>query len=83
MEIHFDENEIQQVKSLIALLKSHNSTNSFEEIFGLLMNIRDHGNLTEEHQRHLINMASGFNNRAEIDFENSKGVIELLAQKFP
>ena len=81
IKISFTEDEIQKLKSLVEVLKTHNGINTFEEVFGILMRLKDTSSVLEKDLKILVEIAGGFLARASFDFENSKGIIETLENK--
>ena len=76
-KISFTEDEIQKLKSLVEVLKTHNGINTFEEVFGILLRLKDTSSLLEKDINTLVEIAGGFLARASFDFENSKGIIAV------
>ena len=66
--ISFTEDEIQKVKSLGEVLKTHNGINTFEEVFGILMRLKDTSSVQEKDLKILVEISGGFLARGSFDF---------------
>lgn len=83
-QIEFTDDEIQEIKNLVEILKTHNGINTFEEIFGIIRKLRDDNGVLQETERQgLLDLSGGYVARLGVDMSWLRQPVEILNKKFP